>query len=86
MNLAKRQVEIVHIGCQVNGAVMSQLVRNMTDSYGGCLKAARFFVCGHNPLYTREFRQILTDSGVEVKAPFPVEEGCPGPPERNRRA
>ncbi|MGZ0655507.1 hypothetical protein ACWPKS_07855 [Coraliomargarita sp. W4R72] len=32
MNLVKRQVEVVHIGCQVNGAVMAQLARNMMGS------------------------------------------------------
>ena len=66
MNLAQRQVEIVHIGCQVNGAVMAQLGRNMTDDIDGILKDARFFVCDHDPLYTKEFHQLLTDSGVEV--------------------
>lgn len=38
MNLAKRQVEVAHIRCQVNGAVMAQVARNMTDSYDGFLK------------------------------------------------
>jgi transposase InsO family protein len=74
MNLAKRQVEVVHIGCQVNGAVMAQLARNMTDSCEGILKGARFFVCDHDPLYTKEFRQLLTDSGVEV---IQTRVGCP---------
>jgi hypothetical protein len=74
MNLAQRQVEIVHIGCQVNGAVMAQLARNMTDSFDGILKGARFFVCDHDPLYTKEFRQLLTDSGVEV---IQTRVGCP---------
>ena len=66
MNLAQRKVEIVHIGCQVNGMVMAQLARNMTDSCDGILKGSRFFVCDHDPLYTKEFRQILTDCGFEV--------------------
>ena len=66
MNLAQRQVEIVHVGCQVNGSVMAQLARNMTDGIDGILKNARFFVCDHDPLYTKEFHQLLTDSGVEV--------------------
>jgi len=74
MNLAKRQVEVVHIGCQVNGAVMSQLAHNMTDSYDGILKGRRFFVCDHDPLYTKEFRDILTDSEVEV---IQTRIGCP---------
>ncbi|MDQ8196122.1 hypothetical protein QEH59_16930 [Coraliomargarita sp. SDUM461004] len=56
MNLAKRQVEVAHIGCQVNVAVMAQVARNMTDSYDGFHKGRRFFVCDHDPLYTKEFR------------------------------
>tara|TARA_B100001971_G_scaffold186646_1_gene186735 strand:- start:104 stop:673 length:570 start_codon:yes stop_codon:yes gene_type:complete len=74
MNLAKRQVEIAHIGCQVNGAVMTQVARNMTDSCDGILRGRHFFVCDHDSLYTKEFRQILTDSGVEV---IQTRVGCP---------
>ncbi|PXA04427.1 hypothetical protein DDZ13_07805 [Coraliomargarita sinensis] len=54
------------IGCQVNRAVMLQVARNMTDNYDGILKGRRFFVCGHDPLYTKESRKILTDSCVEI--------------------
>ena|GEM_PF-6713180 len=72
MKLAQREVEIVHIGCQVNGAVMAQVARNMTDSIDGILNDARFFVCDHDPLYTKEFRQLLTDSGVEVIGAFGI--------------
>lgn len=74
MNLAKRQVEVAHIGCQLNGAVMAQVARNMTDSCDGILKGRHFFVCDHDPLYTKEFRQILTNSGVEV---IQTRVGCP---------
>ncbi|WPJ97296.1 integrase core domain-containing protein [Coraliomargarita algicola] len=38
------------------------------------LKGRRFFVCDHDPLYTKEFRQILTDSEVEV---IQTRVGCP---------
>jgi hypothetical protein len=72
MNLAKRQIEMLYIGCQVNGAVMSQLARNMTDSCDGCLKDARFFVCDHDPLYTKEFQRVLTDCEV-----IQTRVGCP---------
>ena len=37
MNLAKRQVEIAQISCQMNGEVMSQVARNLTDSEDGIL-------------------------------------------------
>lgn len=81
MNLAKRQVEVAHIGCQVDGAVMAQVARNMTDSYDGILRGRCFLVCDHDPLYTKDFRQILTDSGVEVIGAFGIAArstcGCP---------
>ena len=35
MDLAKRQVKIAHIGCQVNGQVMAQVARNLTDYEDG---------------------------------------------------
>ena len=53
---------------------MAQVARNMTDSYDGVVKGRRFFVCDHDPLYTKEFRQILTDSEVEV---IQNRVGCP---------
>lgn len=77
MKLAQRQVEIVHIGCQVNGQVMEQLARNLTDCYDGHLRGMRYFICDHDPLYTKAFRQILTDSGIEVV------QTCVGCPQQN---
>ncbi|MGJ8639523.1 MAG: hypothetical protein ACSHYA_09030 [Opitutaceae bacterium] len=74
INLARRQVEAAHIDCQVNGAVMSQVAHNMTDSSDGILKGRRFFACDHDPLYTKEFRQILTDFEVKV---IQTRVGCP---------
>lgn len=53
---------------------MSQVARNMTDSYDGILKGRRFFVCDHDSFFTKEFRKILTDSGVEV---IQTRVGCP---------
>jgi hypothetical protein len=72
MNLAKFQVEVAHIGCQVNGAVMAQVARNLTDSCDGFLKGRHFFVCDHDPLYTKEFLQLLTGSGVEEIGAFGI--------------
>jgi putative transposase len=74
MKLAQRQVEIVHIGCQVDGQVMTQLARNLTDAFDGYLKGMRFFVCDHDPLYTAAFRQVLRDAGIKV---IQTRVGCP---------
>ncbi|MEM1221825.1 MAG: integrase core domain-containing protein [Verrucomicrobiota bacterium] len=66
MNLAKRQVQIAHIGCQVNGQVMTQVARNLTDSEDGFLNGMEYFVCDRDPLFTNEFRGILEDTGMRV--------------------
>ena len=40
MNLAKRQVQIAQISCQMNGKVLAQIARNLTDSEDGLAKLA----------------------------------------------
>ncbi len=74
MSLAKRKVQIAHFGCQTNGEVMAQLVRNLTDSEDGFLRDMKYFVCDHDVLYTKEFREKLESSGVEV---IRTRVGCP---------
>ena len=74
MKLAQRQVQIVHIGCQINGQVMEQLARNLTDPFDGFLTGIEYFVCDHDSLFTRAFKQTLNDCGVEV---IQTRVGCP---------
>lgn len=66
MNLAKRQVQIAQISCQMNGEVMAQVARNLTDFEDGFLQGIEYFVCDHDPLFTKEFEVILDDSGVDL--------------------
>jgi hypothetical protein len=66
MNLAKRQVQIAHIGCQVNGQVMAQVARNLTDWDDGFLDGMKCFVCDHDPLFTVQFEAILDSSDVTL--------------------
>lgn len=66
MQLAKRKVEIAHIGCQTDGQVMAQVARNLTEADNGFLSDMDFLLCDHDVLYTKEFRKTLDDSGVEV--------------------
>lgn len=66
MNLAKRQVEIAQISCQMNGEVMAQVARNLTDFEDGFLDGMKYFVCDRDPLFTKEFKKTLKDSGVSV--------------------
>ena len=74
IRLDTRKVHIAHIGCQVNGQVMAQVARNLTDGISGFLKGARFFICDHDPLYTRHFKEILRSSGVKT---IQTRIGCP---------
>jgi len=66
MDLAKRTVEIAHIGCQVDGQVMAQVARNLTDYEDGFLCGKRFFICDNDPLYTQQFETILNSAGIEL--------------------
>jgi len=74
MNLATRKVEIPYIGCQPDGVVMANVARNLTDSQSGALRDQRFFVCDHDSLFTKEFREILGKAKIEV---IRTRIGCP---------
>ena len=66
MNLAKRQVQIAQISCQMNGEVMAQVARNLTDSEDGFLDGMEYFVCDHDVLFTKQFEAILDSSDVKL--------------------
>ena len=66
MNLAKRQVHIAQISCQMNGEVMAQVARNLTDAEDGFLGGMEYFVCDRGPLFTNEFEEPLGSSGVRL--------------------
>ena len=71
MDLAKRTVKIAHIGCQVDGQVMAQVARNLTDYEDGFLRGKRFFICDNDPLYTQQFERILNSAGIEISRTMP---------------
>ena len=66
MNLAKRQVQIAQISCQMNGEVMAQVARNLTDCEDGFLDGMEYFVCDHDSLFTKQFEAILESSHVKL--------------------
>lgn len=74
MRLDTREVHIAHIGCQMNGQLMAQIARNLTDGFSGFLKRAKFLVLDHDPLYTQYFQKIIKDAGVKV---IQTRVGCP---------
>lgn len=74
MTLGKREVKIAHIGCDPDGQVMEQIARNLTDCDDGFLNGQRFFICDHDSLYTKAFRETLASSGIET---IRTRVGCP---------
>ena len=50
----------------MNGEVMAQVARNLTDAEDGFLNGMKYFVCDRDPLFTNEFKKTLKDSGVDA--------------------
>ena len=70
IDLKTRRVEIAGIVPRPDGAWMSQIARNLTDTEDGFLNGARYLIHDRDPLFTRSFRGVLKYSGVKtVKLP-----------------
>jgi len=70
IDLKTRLVEISGIARSPDGAWMTQIARNLTDFEDGFLRGARFLIHDRDPLFTKEFRRTLKESGVRpVKLP-----------------
>jgi transposase InsO family protein len=55
---------------RANGLWMAQIARNLTDGVDGLFKRKRYLIHDRDPLYTREFLEMLADTGIEsVKLP-----------------
>lgn len=74
MTLGKREVKIAHIGCDPDGEVMANVARNLTNCEDGFLNGQQFFVCDHDTLFTKTFRETLASSGIET---IRTRVGCP---------
>ena len=49
---------------------MTQIARNLTDGVDGFFKSKRYLIHDRDPLYTREFLNMLGDAGIQsVKLP-----------------
>ncbi len=74
IDLSTRRVEIAGIAPVPNGLWMHQVARNLIDDFSG------FLIHDRDPLYTREFRELLSHAGVtSVRLP-------PGSPNLNAYA
>jgi putative transposase len=70
IDLKTRRVEISGIARSPDGAWMSRIARNLTDFEDGFLRGARLLVHDRDPLFTKQFRCTLMESGVRpVKLP-----------------
>ena len=65
MELSTRRVEIGGIASRANGLWMTQMARNLTDDVDGFLKGNRYLLHDRDPLYTKEFLDMLAEVGIE---------------------
>ncbi len=66
IDLKSRRVEIAGIIHQPHGEWMKQIARNMTDSFDGFLVGKKYLIHDRDPLFSKEFREILKTCGVET--------------------
>jgi putative transposase len=66
MELSTRNVEIVGIIHNPYGAWMEQIARNLTDCFDGFLFGKRYLILDRDPLFTKDFREILLTADVKT--------------------
>jgi len=67
IDLSTRRVEVLGITSWACGTWMNQIARNATDFEAGFLRYKKMLIVDRDPLFTREFEQILNASGVALK-------------------
>ena len=65
IDLSTRRVEIAGISPVPTGLWMSQVARNLIDEFSGFLRGKGYLIHDRDPLYTRDFRALLTKAGVK---------------------
>jgi transposase len=65
IRLETREVHIAGIRVNPNGEWMRQVARNLTDSFDGFLRDARYLIHDADPLFTRDFKEILKPPGSD---------------------
>src|SRR5206468_12933050 len=70
IELSTRRVEVGGIARVANGLWMTQVARNLTDAVDGFFIGKRYLIHDRDPLYTRDFLNMLAEVGVQsVKLP-----------------
>ena len=68
IDLKTRRVHIAGIVRHASASWMKQVARNLTDGVDGVLKGMRYLIHDRDPLFTREFRKLVTAAGVDSSA------------------
>jgi transposase InsO family protein len=66
IDLKTRRVHIAGIVHEPYGAWMTQIARNLTDAVDGFLAGSSYLIHDRDPLFTQQFRNLLSASGVEA--------------------
>ncbi len=70
IDVQSRRVQIAGIARHVQGDWMKQVARNLTDGVDGFLRGMRYVIHDRDPLFTREFCDVLRSAGVRsIKLP-----------------
>src|SRR5215475_11833593 len=70
IDLSTRHVEIGGIARSPNGLWMAQIARNVTDAVEGFFSGKRYLIHDRDPLYTREFIDLIAGCDIEaIKLP-----------------
>jgi len=65
IDIGSRIVEVVGLARNPGGVWMKQMARNLLDAEDGFLRGKRYLILDRDPLYTKEFRQMLKGAGVK---------------------
>ena len=65
IDIGSRIVEVVGVARNPGGQWMKQMARNLLDAGDGFLRGKRYLILDRDPLYTKEFREMLRRAGVK---------------------
>jgi len=66
IDLKSRRVHLAGITTAPNEPFMAQVARNLTDCMDGFLRDHRFLICDRDTKFTKQFKNTLKASGVDV--------------------
>ncbi len=67
-------MRIACIGCEINGEILCNVARELTNDIDGFLDGMKYLICDNDPVLADAFAEILDRAGVKVIRTRP---GCP---------